>query len=151
MNFTRILAEGYGPGAWHGADIKAAIADVSAAHAFTRPSRREGQAHNIAELTMHHAFYVHAVRGRLVGAPIEPFPLEGEDFFPLADGQALSWPAIAAALQDQQAKLVKTAEQIAAGKVESPLSADDQWTLILGITCHSAYHAGQIQLIKLQL
>ena len=26
----RVLDEGYGPGAWHGADFKAAIGDVSA-------------------------------------------------------------------------------------------------------------------------
>ena len=25
---SRVLTEGYGPGAWHGADIKAAIAEV---------------------------------------------------------------------------------------------------------------------------
>ena len=26
---VRVLAEGYGPGAWHGPDLKAALADVS--------------------------------------------------------------------------------------------------------------------------
>ena len=31
---TRVLTEGYGPGAWHGADLKAALADVTPALAF---------------------------------------------------------------------------------------------------------------------
>lgn len=35
---TRILNEGYGPGAWHGANLKAALADVSPELAFWRPS-----------------------------------------------------------------------------------------------------------------
>jgi hypothetical protein len=30
---SRVLNEGYGPGAWHGADLKAALADVAAAPA----------------------------------------------------------------------------------------------------------------------
>jgi hypothetical protein len=34
---SRILTEGYGPGAWHGADIKAAIADVVATMHFAGP------------------------------------------------------------------------------------------------------------------
>lgn len=149
MDFTRVLSEGYGPGAWHGADMKAAIADVSAAEAFRRPSRRVGQAHSIAELTLHHAYYVHSVRGRLLGTAIEPFVLAGEDFFALADGQPLGWDAVRAVLEDQQTRLVETVRQIESGAAASPLSPDDQAALVLGITCHAVYHAGQIQLLKL--
>ena len=146
MDLTRILTEGYGPGAWHGADIKAAIAGVSSADAFRRPERGR---HNIAEITLHHAYYVHSVRGRLLGAPIEPFVLKGEDWFPLDDGRALSWKKITSTLEELQAELAKVVAKIEAGKIQSPLSAADQLNLVLGITCHSAYHAGQIQLIKL--
>jgi hypothetical protein len=28
------------------------------------------------------------------------------------------------------------------------MPADQRFTLVLGITCHAVYHAGQIQLIK---
>ena len=145
MDFNRILTEGYGPGAWHGADIKAAIADVSSTAAFKRWQKGR---HSIAEIALHHAYYVHSVRGRLTGAPIEPFVLEGDDWFELNDGRKLSWPKIQAVLEDMQAKLVKTAKDLETGKTKSPLSEAEQLTLVLGITCHSAYHAGQIQLIK---
>jgi hypothetical protein len=66
-----------------------------------------------------------------------------------SDGRALSWKKITAALDDFQAKLAKVVAEIEAGKVQSPLSAADQLNLVLGFTCHSAYHAGQILLIKL--
>ena len=148
MNLNRILTEGYGPGAWHGADIKAAIAGVSSADAFKRPKKGR---HSVAEITLHHAFYVHSVRGRLLGTPIEPFLLKGEDWFPLSDGRKLSWKKITGTLEDLQAKLVKTVGEIEAGKTKSVLNDADQLNLILGITCHSAYHAGQIQLIKLMI
>ena len=148
MDLIRILNEGYGPGAWHGADIKAAIADVSSTTAFKRPGGKGRKAHNIAEITLHHAYYVHSVRGRLLGTPIEPFVLKGDDWFPLNDGRKLSWKKITAVLEDMQAKLVKTVDDIEKGRIKSPLSGPDQLTLALGITCHSAYHAGQIQLLK---
>jgi hypothetical protein len=145
MNLNRILSEGYGPGAWHGADIKAAIADVTAAQAFERPKRGF---HNIAELALHHAFYVHSVRARLLGTTIEPFVLAGEDFFELEGGKPLSWKAVKDTLEDMQAKLVATVTGIESGTVTSALPPEERLTLALGITCHSAYHAGQIQLLK---
>ncbi|HEX5215883.1 MAG TPA: hypothetical protein VFV98_10495, partial [Vicinamibacterales bacterium] len=74
----RILDEGYGPGAWHGNDMKAALADVTPKLAYWRPGPGR---HNIAEIAIHHAFYQHSVRGRLTGATLEPFVLEGDDWF----------------------------------------------------------------------
>src|SRR5918999_1800496 len=77
---ARILEEGYGPGAWHGADLKAAIADVSPDLAFWRPSPAR---HNIAEVALHHAYFARQVRGRLTGGEPEPFVLEGGEGFAL--------------------------------------------------------------------
>jgi len=61
---ARVLDEGYGPGAWHGPDLKAALADVSPELAFWRPSP---QRHNIAEIVLHHAYCARSVRGQLSG------------------------------------------------------------------------------------
>ena len=36
--YTRILDEGYGAGAWYGADLRTAISDVTRKTAFTRPA-----------------------------------------------------------------------------------------------------------------
>ena len=61
---TRILQEGYGDGAWHGPDLKAALADV------TRPTASGGpgaERHNIAEIALHHAYCARGVRAKLTG------------------------------------------------------------------------------------
>ena len=136
---SRILEEGYGPGAWHGADLKAALADVSEDLAFWRPSP---QRHNIAEIALHHAYYARQVRGRLTGREPGPFVLAGEDWFPLNDGAPMSWSAIVETVEREQHGL---ADALRSG---STLKADDRIELVLGITCHAVYHAGQVQLLK---
>ncbi len=37
---------------------------------------------------------------------------------------------------------------IEAGRVRSRLPEAERFALVLGITCHAVYHAGQMQLIK---
>jgi DinB family protein len=143
----RILREGYGPGAWHGADFKAAIADVSDATAFSRPGPER---HNIAEIAVHHASCVHNVRYRLTGGVPEPFALAGDDWFPVPDESTLPWKKIAALVDSEQAKLAGVVSALDAGG-ESPLGSGEQLDLVLGITGHAIYHAGQVQLIKKML
>jgi len=142
---TRLLAEGYGPGAWHGADMKAALNDVSTKAALWRPGPGR---HCIAEIALHHAFYVRSVIGRLTGKDPAPFVLEGEDWFPLASGQTPDWPSVLALLQELQQQLVAVVADIEAGRIRSPLSEAERFDVVLGITCHAIYHAGQVQLIK---
>jgi DinB superfamily len=131
---SRVLDEGYGPGAWHGPDLKAALADVGPDLAFWRPAPGR---HNIAEIALHHAFYVRSVRGQLSGTTPEPFVLEGEDWF---DTAGLSWPEIQAVVEEQQSRLAA----IVADTEPNP----ERFNLVLGITCHAIYHAGQVQLLK---
>lgn len=131
---SRVLDEGYGPGAWHGPDLKAALADVGPELAFWRPAPER---HNIAEIALHHAFCVRSVRGQLSGKTPEPFVLEGEDWF---DPSGLSWPQIQAVVEEQQGRL---AEVVAGTEPDA-----ERFSLVLGITCHAIYHAGQVQLLK---
>lgn len=133
---TRVLDEGYGPGAWHGSDLKAALADVPPDLAFWRPASGR---HNIAEIALHHAFCARSVRGQLSGITPEPFVLEGEDWFPLSEETNLSWPDIRAVVDAEQSRL---AAAVAA------LPDAERFDLVLGVTCHAVYHAGQVQLIK---
>jgi len=141
---TRILDEGYGPGAWHGNDLKAAVADVSERTAFWRPGPGR---HNIAEIALHHAYCVQGVIARLTGTKPRPFVLEGSDWFELPN-DTLTWAKVADELATQQEQLAKAAADVASGRRRSPLEEKDQLDLILGVTCHAIYHAGQIQLIK---
>jgi len=150
---SRILREGYGPGAWHGADIKAAVAGVSAEAALRRPtagrpSTSSGLRHNIAEIALHHAYYVHSVRGRLTATKPEPFALAGDDWFVLESGAGMSWDDVQRVLEEQYTRLSKLLDDIGAGNTTVVVDGDAALEMILGLSCHSAYHAGQIQLIK---
>lgn len=143
---SRILDEGYGPGAWHGADMKAALADVDPDLAFWRPAPGR---HNIAEIAIHHAYYVHSVRERLGGRPPGAFAFEGDDWFDLpGTAKSLAWPELRAIVEKEQQELAALVNDIAAGRVRSDKTEKERLDLILGITCHAVYHAGQIQLIK---
>ena len=142
---ARIIEEGYGPGAWHGADMRAAIADVASKLAYTRPGSGR---HNIAEIVLHHAWCVRSVANQLSGTDGTPFVLDGADWFDLPDAKALAWPKVTAALEAEQDRLATVVADIGAGRLRSPLPESEQFDLILGVTCHAVYHAGQIQLIK---
>ena len=142
---ARIVEEGYGPGAWHGSDFKAALAEVPAELAFWRPV--EGR-HNIAEVALHHAYCVRSVRGQLSGKTPEPFVLEGEDWFPLDAKSRLAWPKVREVLEGEQRALAALLADIRSGRAKSPLAEGERFDLVLGVTCHAVYHAGQVQLIK---
>ena len=143
--FTRILDEGYGPGAWYGSDLRSAIADVTPATAFTRPARGR---HNIAEIALHHAYWVGQIDSKLSGGGAAVFPLAGEDWFELNDESRLSWGAIVALVDAAHQRLSRTVGEFAGGDRPSPLSEAERFDVVIGITGHAAYHAGQIQLIK---
>jgi DinB superfamily len=143
--YSRILQEGYGPGAWHGADLRAAIADVTAPVAFWRPAAGR---HNIAEIALHHAYCARAVRQKLSGQTAEPFVLQGDDWFALTDDARFPWSKVQATVEAEQSRLTALVADAEGGKLASPLADDERFNLVLGITCHAVYHAGQIQLIK---
>jgi len=142
---TRILEEGYGPGAWHGPDLKTALADVAPDLAFWRPGPTR---HNIAEIAVHHAYCVRNVRSQLSGAAPEPFPLSGDDWFELSGESPLSWREIQSIVETGQGALANLVADVTAGRKSSPKNERERVELVLGITCHAVYHAGQIQLIK---
>ena len=143
--FNRVLDEGYGAGAWYGSDLRAAIGDVKAADAFKRPAPDR---HNIAEVALHHAYWATQIASKLTGAAPEAFVLGGEDWFELKNESTLSWKKVVAALEQSQQRLSQAVSETASGARVSPLGEAERFDLVVGITGHAAYHAGQIQLIK---
>lgn len=143
--FARILEEGYGAGAWHGRDLRAALADVTPETAFKRPGTGR---HNIAEIALHHAWCVRSVIGQVTGRTPDPFLMEGEDWFELGGVARPTWPEVLAVLAAHQKRLANVVADLDAKRSESPLPEAERFDLVLGITCHAVYHAGQIQLVK---
>lgn len=142
---SRLLEEGYGPGAWHGADLRAALADLPATLAFWRPG--DGR-HNIAEIALHHAWCVRNVRAQLSGTPAGPFVLDGEDWFELTIDAPLTWEAVQAVVAEEQRGIAELVEALASGRAASPVAEAARFDLVLGLAGHAIYHAGQVQLIK---
>ena len=142
---ARILREGYGEGAWHGPDLKAALADVAPDLAFWRPAPGR---HNIAEIALHHAYCVRSVRSKLTGVQAEPFVLEGDDWFEVSEGSSPTWPEILEIVEREQARVAGAVADRSRRGTRSELSDAERFDLVLGITCHAVYHAGQVQLIK---
>src|SRR3981081_2288437 len=116
---SRMLAEGYGPGAWHGPDLKAALSGVTPPLAFWRPAAGR---HNIAEIALHHAYCTRGVRAQLSGVPAEPFILAGDDWFEVPDDTALTWQKIQDTADSEQGRLTAIVADIEAGKAASPLA-----------------------------
>ena len=117
---------------------------MTPALAFWRPAPGR---HNIAEIALHHAYCIRAVRSQISGVAPEPFVREGDDWFELANEQAMRWAEVQSTVESEQSRLAALVAQIEGG-VSSPLADADRFNLELGITCHAIYHAGQIQLIK---
>jgi hypothetical protein len=141
---ARVAREGYGPGAWHGPDLKAALGDVRADQAFRRPAPGR---HNIAEIALHHAYFVRSVRAQLAGVEAEPFVLPGDEWFEISDESRLTWSQILDVVESEQRRLTEAIADLGAGRVR-PSSEVVPFDLVLGITCHAVYHAGQVQLVK---
>lgn len=143
----RLIDEGHGPGAWYGADIQSAIEDVDAAQAVRRPAPGR---HNIAEIALHHAYWLHEVRGRLSGGTADAFVLPGEDWFTWegTDAGRASWDEIRRVLAVEIQQLRDALDAIDRRTVKSPLDPEARFDQVLGIAAHGAYHAGQIQLVK---
>jgi DinB superfamily len=142
---SRILKEGYGTGAWHGPDLAAALSDVTSETVLQRPAPGR---HNIAEIALHHAWSIRSVTGQLTGQNPDAFPLQGEDWFEVDDAAGPTWDEVRAILAGHQERLAQAVAGVDSGRIPSPLSQSERLGLVLGITCHAVYHAGQIQLVK---
>ena len=51
-------------------------------------------------------------------------------------------------LEGEQRALAALLADIRSGRAKSPLAEGERFDLVLGVTCHAVYHAGQVQLIK---
>src|SRR5262249_10175433 len=130
----RILREGYGSGAWHGPDLKAALADVGSDVAFWRP---QPERHNIAEIALHHAYCARNVRARLAGGKPGASPRAGGDWCAEAGRATTPGEKVRALVGAEQQALGGGGGDVAAGRVTPPLAEAERLELVLGITCHA--------------
>lgn len=142
----------YEGNAWHGPAVLDAIQDVTAEQAAARPV---ADGHTIYELTHHIAAWIGETASRVQGNP-PGMPADGD--FPsrstVVDTEA--WSEVRARLERRQAELIEAATSFDAGRLDDAVdpkrkNEDGPVTyraLLTGIAQHSAYHAGQIVLLR---
>ena len=99
-------------------------------------------------LNRQHPPLVKWLAGLAAGTAGPELPLDGEDWFDVNDEKTLAWKEIAATLERSQQRLSQAVSEVAGGARTSPLGEAERFDVVIGITGHAAYHAGQIQLLK---
>ena len=139
------LERGFRGGAWHGPAIAEALDGVDAAAA----ARRLGDAHTIAEITGHVAFWIDAARRRMDGEAVTNVPPEVD--FPRggADSED-AWRATLANLESAHRRLHTALLALDDDRLDGAVAGSDPTVRgqLLGILQHNAYHAGQIAVLK---
>ena len=142
----------YEGNAWHGPAVVDSIKDVTAAQASARPIP---DGHSIYELTHHIGAWIGEVTSRLQGNT-PGMPAEGD--FPPASRKVdeNAWAELRKHLERRQAELIKTVASFDAARLDEPVDPKNKGkdgpvtyrALLSGLAQHSAYHAGQIVLLR---
>jgi uncharacterized damage-inducible protein DinB len=140
------LERAFRGGAWHGPSLTEALDGVDAATAASRPA---GDAHSIAELAGHVAFWIDAGRRRLEGETVVDVPRE-VDFPPGGAVTEEAWRATLADLDRAHRRLHGALLALDDERLDDAVTGADPTVRgqLLGILQHNAYHAGQIVVLK---
>lgn len=143
----------YEGNAWHGPSVLDALQDVTTGLAAARPVP---DAHSIYELTHHIAAWIGETTSRLQGNP-PGNPADG-DFPPRSiTVDDAAWSDVRARLERRQAELLETVSGFDAARLDDAVDPKNRKdtegpvtfrALLSGLAQHSAYHAGQIVLLK---
>jgi uncharacterized damage-inducible protein DinB len=143
------IDQAFGKKAWHGPNLRGALARVTAEEAAWRPGPGR---HNVWELAVHCAYWKYAVWRQLSGAAKGSFPVAGSNFFARPEGATdeLAWKADRRLLDTMHRRLREAAAKLTPRKlaVTPAGSKYPARVLLVGIASHDLYHAGQIQLLK---
>jgi hypothetical protein len=135
--------------AWHGGPTPVgAVRGVPVAMARWRPGPER---HTIWELALHSAYWMYAVRRRMLGLASAGFSRSPANWPAMpAPATEAAWAADRSLLATEHRLLVEAIEDFPAALLSRP-SGRKRWTwgdLLIGIAMHDAYHAGQIQMLK---
>jgi uncharacterized damage-inducible protein DinB len=135
-------------GAWHGDSLFEILKGVSAQQAAARPV---GNAHSIWELVLHISAWDGAVRRRMTGVAVA---LTGDaNFPPVVETSESAWQKALEQVQRVHDELIERVEEFSearlADQVPGKEGAHYNFSYMLhGLAQHTAYHAGQIALLK---
>ena len=142
----------YEGNAWHGPSVLDGLDGVTAEQAARRPL---AGAHSIYELTHHIAAWMGEVTSRVQGNK-PGMPADGD--FPPPDTRVddAAWADVRSRLERRQAELLEAIATFDESRLDEPVDPKNKGkdgpvsyrALLSGLAQHSAYHAGQIVLLK---
>jgi len=131
--------------AWHGPSLREALDGVTAVEAAARPVPG---AHSIREIVQHLAAWEDTLLRRLAGEPLRE-PAEG-DWPRAATAGEDEWQALLGRLDERARRLRDAVSALDdAGLDEPPYPGTaTRYATLHGAVQHTAYHAGQIALLR---
>ncbi len=144
----KMLDDAFDKPGWHGPNLRSTVWRLTPEQAIWRPGRNRK---NIAEITLHCAYWKYTVRRRITGAKRGSFIMKGSNWFDMpARLTVQTWKSYIKILLDEHVALheaIATAPwpmlcQTVKGPTKGPAGH------IFGIAMHDTYHTGQIQTIK---
>ena len=143
----------YEGNAWHGPSVLDASRGVTALQAAARPIP---SAHSIYELTHHIAAWMGETTSRLKGKP-PGNPADGDFPSRATTVDDAAWAAVCARLERRQAELIEVLAGFDPARLDEAVDPRNRKdtsgpvsyrALLSGLAQHSAYHAGQIMLLR---
>lgn len=143
-----MLDAAYRTTGWHGPTLRSTIARVKLADAVARPNPKK---HNIAEITLHCAYWKYVGIRRLTGAKRGGFALKGSNWFAFGDDKSdADWRDARTLLDETHDRLIEAVSGLnEKDLVKVPQGAKvTNLKMIYGLPAHDAYHAGQIRWLR---
>jgi hypothetical protein len=140
------IDQGFDRKSWHGTNLRGSIRGLTARQAAWRPAPGR---HCIWEIVTHAAYWKYVVRRRILGEKRGSFPVDGSNWITPAETSEAAWRAAVRLLEavhrSMRAAVVALTPADLRKKSKRGTTIFD---LVLGISAHDLYHAGQIQLLK---
>ena len=130
-------------GAWHGPSVAETLDGLTAPDASARPI---AGGHSVAEVVHHLRVTTENVRRRLTGEE----PETQADWPDRAEHDETAWRKAVEELRSAQAALREAVSNLPPGRLNEmiPGQSHSYGHELHGLTCHDAYHAGQIALLR---
>lgn len=140
------LERAFRGGAWHGPAFAEVLAGVDAAAAERYPIPG---GHSIAEIVFHVGYWIEAARLSIVGQPLPAGPEDADWQAPHAL-DAVTWRALVGSVEAGHRALHSAVVELPDERLGDPIEGSDPTLrgMLLGLLQHTAYHAGQIALLR---
>jgi hypothetical protein len=141
-----LLQSGYNGTPWHGPSLVANLNDVTAAQAVQKPIPN---GHCIWELVQHITAWVNVTINTIDGQQYAILPVE-QDWPAMSGTDDAAWQGALDILDSSMGALIAAVGELQDDTLWDNLPGMEfnMYWLLMGVVQHSAYHAGQIGLLK---